>query len=209
MQTILPILFYSRDSLQQCPQFAPMSLLQIPATREKYAHGPTYQRGQKRDKELTKSASVIDPADLLSPTRHQHSMNDERDNIHQDAVLQKQLSSLGSEQTPGAGRSHCLSQSIGTDTRVVCTVQCAESTPVRTRTGVVQAQPSRLRQYFARPLIHAAAGAKVKAQRQKRRARLNHIAVVECSTVNVESFLSSLSLFRRVSICVCGVNIFS
>ena len=48
----------------------------------------------------------------------------------------------------------------GTDTRVVCTVQCAESTPVRTRTGVVQAQPSRLRQYCI-----------VKAQRQKRRAR--------------------------------------
>ena len=114
MQTILPILSYSRDSLQQCLQFAPMSLLQIPATREKYAHGPTYQRGSKRDKELIKSASVIDPSDLLSPTRHQHSMNNEKGNIHQDAVQQKQLFSLGNEQTPEAGRSHCLSQSIKT-----------------------------------------------------------------------------------------------
>ena len=190
MQTILRILSYSRDSLQQCSQFAPMSLLQIPATREKYAHGPTYQRGSKRDKKLTKSASVIDPADMLSPMRHQHSMNNERDNIHQDAVLQKQLSSLVNEQTPGAGRSHCLSQSIHTDTRVVYTVQCSE--PVRTRTGVVQSQHSWLRQYFARPLIHAAVGARVKAQRQKKEPD-NHIAVVECCSVNVEPFLSSFS----------------
>ena len=66
MQTILP---YSRDSLQQCPQlFAPVSPAAATDTcntcskrKEPSAH-PSEVRNEK---ELTKSASVMDPAVLL------------------------------------------------------------------------------------------------------------------------------------------------
>ena len=75
MQTIL---LYSRDSLLQCLYFAPvaLSLLQIPTAREKYPQ-PVI-REVRNEKELTKSASVIDPATLLSLTRHHHPMNTTR-----------------------------------------------------------------------------------------------------------------------------------
>ena len=49
-----------------------LSLLQIPETCK---NTPTHQRGKKRDKELTKSASVIDPAALQTPTSHHHPMS--------------------------------------------------------------------------------------------------------------------------------------
>ena len=80
MQTILPILPHSRDSLQQCPQFAPVSPI---AATDKYLQlekstlSPPI-REVRNEKELTKSAFVIDPVALLSPTNHHHPMNTTR-----------------------------------------------------------------------------------------------------------------------------------
>ena len=158
-----------------------LSLLQIPTTRESTLSPPI--REVRNEKELTKSVSAIDPANLLSPTSHHHP--DE----HEDAVLQQPLSSLGNEQSPGVGWSRCVCLSFS--------AYCA-----------VRTQPSRLRLVFRAP-AHARGGRRwsecAKPQKKSQITRLP----LSSSSALVLSLSFILSPFRRFSTCVCGISICS
>ena len=104
-------------SCQSCRCYRYLQYLQ----QEKRTLSPL-MREVRNEKELTKSASVIDLAvSYDSPPPNEH---DDRDDIHQDAVLQQPLLSLGNEQAPGAGRCDCSSRRL--HARIV--TQCAVRT---------------------------------------------------------------------------------
>ena len=149
-----------------------------------------HQRGQTRDKELTKSASVIDPAVLLTPTRHHHPMSTTRGTT---STRMRQYSSrchrweMSRRREPGL---FMLSQNDRTRAYAVCALRSAHAARNR-RCGHSIA---RARSCTRQPALKSQ-GAKADKK--------SHIAVAECATQ-----CSLFSLFR-ISICVCGVSIFS
>ena len=161
-----------------------LSLLQIyTCNKRKVRH----QRGQKRDKELTKSASVIDPAALLTPTTHHYPMSTTRETTSTRTPYYSSRChrwEMSRRREPGL---FMLSQ----NTRV-CGMRTAQCTRNRRCGNSI----SRARSYKRQPALKSQ-GAKAEKK--------SHIAVAECATQ-----CSVFSHFRcRISICVCGVSIFS
>ena len=148
-------------------------------------------REVRNEKELTKSASVIDPATLLSPTNHDHPKNTTRGTTstrtpHYSSRCNRWKKSRCRE--PGISRYDCLSQ------RHTRSAQCAVRTqPLRTAVAVVFRAPA------------YAHGAKVKARRPKR----SQITKLLWSSALVLSRFFLFLFFRHISICVCAVSIFS
>ena len=203
MQTILP---YSRDSLQQCPQFAPVSPVAANDTcntcnkRKEPSARPSEVRNEK---ELTKSASAVDPAVLLSPTSHRHyPMNTTTGTT---STRTPYFSSrchrweMSRRREPGdaivyhADHADCTAR---TQSQTQVVAHCA----VRTQSYGCGNSISRVRS--------AAAGAKVKARRHKRRARQPDYRCRVASAL-VLSLFFIIYLFRHINICVCRVSIFS
>ena len=193
MQTILP---YSRDSLQQCPQFAPVSPVAATDTcntcnkRKELSAHPSEVRNEK---ELTKSASVMDPAVLLSPTSH-YPMNT--------------TTGMTSTRTPYfSSRRHrwAMSRRREPGDAIVyhadhadCTARTQSQTQVVAHCAV-RTQPSYGCGNSISRARSAAAGTKVKARRHKRRARQPDYRCRVASAL-VLSLFFIIDLFRRMCV---------
>ena len=110
---------------------------------------------------------------------------DERDDIHQNAVLQQPLPSLENEQTPEAGRCDCLSRRLHARSGALRSTHAAVTHGCRNSI-------SRARSCTQRPVLNQGTKAEKKSQ----------ITRLLLSSALVLSLFFILSPFRRISICV-------
>ena len=150
---------------------------------------PTHQKGQKRDKELTKSASVIDPAALLTPTSHHHPISTVR--------------GTASTRTPYySSCCHRWEMSRRRETGDAIVYVITEHARMWYAHCAVRTQPSLQQQYFARPLMHESAGAKVVKREGKKEEPDCRCRVRQCLA------FSLFSLIFAVLIHVCAASVF-
>ena len=146
--------------------------------QEKSTLSPTI-REVGNEKELTKTASVTDPAALLSPTSHHHSMNTTR--------------ATTTTRTPYySSRCHHweMSRRREPSNAIVYHRHTSSSQPSRSTAAIV----------FCAPAYAPAQ----KSRRENRKEEPdNQIAVVEC--FSVEPFLSSLPFTVLVYVCAPSV----
>ena len=183
MQTILP---YSKDSLQQCLQLAPVSPVAATDTCNKRKGPSAHPSEVRNEKELTKSASVMDPAVLLSPTSYHYPMNT--------------TTGTTSIRTPYfSSRCHRweMSRRPEPSDAIVYHVDCTAHTQLWTYRQSVRTQPSygcgnstsRARSYTRRPARSQGA----KAQKKSKIVRL------PISSALVLSLFFIIYLFRRIN----------
>ena len=187
MQTILP---YSRESAAMpvvcsCQSCRCYGYLQYPQRKVSTAHPPErLETSKSLPNLLPPSIPLTCGLRRVRPPDQQ----DERDDIHQDAVLQQPLSSLGNEQTPWAGRSR--TNIYHRVTRVAYTAHCA-----------VRTQPSRLRLVFRAP-AHARGGRRwSEGAKAEKKSQITRLSLSSLSAL-VLSLFFILFPFRRISMYV-------